>query len=109
MARSNSPSSTLFIAILLIITFPFWFGLGAGLFGLVIGLFGAAIGILAAIFGVCIAIIAIPFKILFGSNDWGWHSDIDLPFFHTNNGFLILLLIVIAVMITMKGKKTGKA
>ena len=92
------------MAIVLVVTFPIWFAIGAALFGLIIGLFGAAIGIIAAIFGVCVAIIVLPFKLLSG---WGDHS-FHFPFFHTNNGFIILILIVIALIIIQQGKKTGK-
>ena len=105
MARSTSSSTTLLIAIILVITFPIWFAIGAALFGVIIGLFGAAIGTIAAIFGVCIAIIVLPFKLFFG---WGDHS-FHFPFFHTNNGFMILILIVIALIIVQRGKKVDKA
>jgi uncharacterized membrane protein len=103
MARSSSGTSTLLVVVLLVITFPIWIAVLAALFGVVVGLFGAAIGIVAAIFGACIAMIAIPFKFFFG---WG---DFHFPFFQTGNGFVILLLLIVAFVLVQKGRKTGKA
>ncbi len=103
MARSSSGSSTLLVVVLLVLTFPIWFALFAALFGVVVGLFGAAIGIIAAIFGAGIAIIALPFKLLFG------FGDFHFPFFQTGNGFVILLLLIVAFVLVQRGRKTGKA
>ena len=100
-SRSDSCSSTVLLGIILIITFPIWFAVGAVLFGVAMGLFGAAVGIIAAICGVMVAIIALPFKLLFGWGDWGWHG---FPHFHYN-GFWLITLIVIAALI-VKGRKT---
>jgi uncharacterized membrane protein len=95
MARSSSGTSTLLVVVLLVITFPIWIAVLAALFGVV--------GIVAAIFGACIAMIAIPFKFFFG---WG---DFHFPFFQTGNGFVILLLLIVAFVLVQKGRKTGKA
>ncbi len=103
MARSSSGSSTLLVVVLLVLTFPIWFALLAALFGVVVGLFGAAIGVIAAIFGASIAIIALPFKLLFG------FGDFHFPFFQTGNGFVILLLLIVAFVLVQRGRKTGKA
>lgn len=103
MTRSSSGSSTLLVVVLLVLTFPIWFALLAALFGVVIGLFGAVIGIIAAIFGASIAVIALPFKLLFG------FGDFHFPFFQTGNGFVILLLLIVAFVLVQKGRKTGKA
>jgi hypothetical protein len=104
MARSGSSSTTLLIAIVLVITFPIWFAIGAALFGLTIGLLGAIVGIVAGLFGLMIGLIALPFKLLFGWGDSGWHTDFGLPFFHTNNGFMIIVLLVIAFILFRKGR-----
>ncbi|NOS55554.1 MAG: hypothetical protein HOP37_04775 [Cyclobacteriaceae bacterium] len=103
MARSSSGTSTLLVVVLLVLTFPIWFALLAALFGVVVGLFGAAIGVIAAIFGASIAIIALPFKLLFG------FGDFHFPFFQTGNGFVILLLLIVAFVLVQRGRKTGKA
>ncbi len=105
MARSSSGLSTLLVVVLLVITFPIWFALLAAFFGVVVGLFGAAIGIVAAIFGACIAMIALPFKLFFGWGDYHFH----FPFFQTGNGFVILLLLIVAFVLVRKGRRTGKA
>lgn len=105
MARSNSGSSTLLVVILLAVTFPIWFAIIAALFGVIAGLFGAAIGVVAALFGICVAIIVLPFKLFFG---WGDH-DFHFPFFQTGNGFIILLLVIIAFALLQKSRRAGKA
>jgi hypothetical protein len=98
----KSKNSPLLIAIVLVFTFPLWFGLCAGLFGLIMGLCGAAIGIVAGIIGLIVGVIALPFKLLFGWGDWDY--GFELPFFHTNNGFVILFLIVLAIIIAQRKK-----
>jgi hypothetical protein len=98
--RTTSSSSTILLVIILIITFPVWIALGAALFGVIMGLFGAAIGVIGAIFGVMIALITLPFKILFGWGDWGWHG---FPHFHYN-GFIIIALIIVAALI-VRGRR----
>ena len=103
--RSNASSSTVVMAIILIITFPIWFAVGGTLFGVMIGvfgaLFGAAVGVAAAIFGVIVTLITLPFKIVFGWGHWGWHG---FPHFH--GGFWLITLIVIAALIA-RGRKTA--
>jgi hypothetical protein len=47
--------------------------------------------------------IALPFKLFFV---WG---DFHFPFFQTGNGFVILLLLIVAFVLVQKGRKTGKA
>jgi hypothetical protein len=98
--RSSSSSSTLLVIIILILTFPLWLGLGGVLIGVVAGLFGAMIGVVAALFGGLIALIALPFKLIFGWGEWGWHG----PHFH-GNGYVWLALLIIAALIINKRKK----
>ncbi|NOT75249.1 MAG: hypothetical protein HOP08_09995 [Cyclobacteriaceae bacterium] len=95
-ANSTSP---ILVAVILIITFPLWFGLLAGLFGIVIGLMGAAIGLFAGLFGIVAGVIAIPFKILFGWGDWGWHG---FPHFHSSGLWMIIFIIIAAVIVKRK-------
>ncbi len=97
--RSSSSSSTVLVIIILLLTFPLWLGLGGVLIGVVAGLFGAMIGVVAALFGGLIALIALPFKLIFGWGDWGWHG----PHFH--NGFVWLALLIFAALIINKRKK----
>lgn len=99
--RSSSSSSTVLIAIILIITFPVWIAIFGVLFGVVVGLFGAAVGVIAAICGVAVTIIAVPFKLIFGWGHWGWHG---FPHFH--GGFWLITLVVIAALI-VRGRKTA--
>jgi len=98
MSSRTDSNSTLLIALVLIITFPLWFGLGMGLFGLIVGLMGAAVGLIAGFFGLIIGLIALPFKLLFGWGDWGWGCDI---FPHVGHGrtFTFLVIIIIAALI----------
>ncbi|UXE65901.1 MAG: hypothetical protein KA713_15735 [Chryseotalea sp. WA131a] len=75
MATRSNSSSSILVIILLIFTFPIWFGVGAALFGVIAGLFGAIIGIIGAIFGVLIAAITLPFRLVFGWHDWDFGFD----------------------------------
>ncbi len=97
--RSANSTSSVLLLIILIFTFPLWFGIGAALFGVIIGLFAATFGVIVALFAAAIAIVALPFKLFFGwSNgdwdDWGWHFHIGPHI----NGFMILAIIVVIVL-----------
>ena len=99
-------SSSLFIAIILIFTFPLWFGFGMGLFGLIFGLIGGAIGIVAGVFGAVIGVIAGVFGAIFhGIFGWshGWHNS--FPGVHFN-GYVFLALIILAALVISKRNKT---
>lgn len=98
--RTSSSSSTVLVIIILVFTFPLWLGLGGALIGIVAGLFGAMIGVIAALFGAVIALIELPFKLIFGWGDWGWHG----PHFY-GNGFVWLALLIFAALIINKRKK----
>ena len=100
--RNASSSSTVLLAIILIITFPIWFAVGAALFGVVIGLFGVVIGVIAALFGGLIALIALPFKLLFGWHS-GWHW---FPHLHLN-GFVMIALFIVAALF-VRGRKVNQ-
>jgi hypothetical protein len=105
--RNESSSNHIMLILLLIITFPVWFGLAAGLFGIAAGIFGAIMGVFGAIFGVfgallggLVALIALPFKILFGGWHDGWHW---FPHLHFNAFVMIAIIIVVALIV--KGRK----
>ena len=94
--RTPSTTSAVLIICILLLTFPLWIGLGAGLFGLAVGIFGGMIGIIAGIFGVIVGIIALPFKLLFGWGHGGW-----FPHFHFH-GFLLLAVIILVIALLLK-------
>jgi hypothetical protein len=105
--RSANSTSSALLLILLIFTFPLWFGLGAALFGVIIGLCAAAFGVVVAIFAAAVAIVTLPFKLLFGWSDggwddWGWHFHIG-P--HINGFMIIAIVIVIALVIRSRDHK----
>jgi hypothetical protein len=99
MSSRTDSTSSLLIALVLIVTFPLWLGLGMGLFGVLIGL-------IAGFFGLMIGIIALPFKLLFGWGEWGWGCDV-FPHFHHARGLTALVIIIIAVLI-VKNRNTSK-
>lgn len=100
--RNDSSSSTILLAIILIITFPIWIVVCAALFGVVVGLFGAAIGVIAAIFGALVAVIVLPFKLIFGWGHWGWHDWGSHH--HTHSGLWIIAFIIVIALI-VRGRK----
>ena len=105
MSSRTDSNSPLLIALVLIVTFPLWFGLGMGLFGLIVGLMGAAVGLIAGFFGLIVGLIALPFKLLFGWGDWGWGCDI-FPSFHFGRSFMMVIVIIIAALI-VKNRRTA--
>lgn len=100
--RTTSSSSSVLLVLILILTFPIWFAVGAAAIGVVAGLFGAAIGVIGAIFGVFIALITLPFKLIFGWGDWGWHG---FPHVHFNGCILLAIVIIAALMVRSRSKR----
>jgi hypothetical protein len=101
--RTGSSSNTLLLALVLIITFPFWIAIGGILIGVFAGIFGAIIGLIGGLFGLIVGLIALPFKLIFGwghHHDWGYHA---WPHFHMN-GFTFIAVIIIAGIILSKRK-----
>lgn len=94
--RSNS-STSIFVIILLIFTFPIWFAIAAALFGAIAGLFGAMIGIMGAIFGVLIAAITFPFRLIFGWHEWDFG-------FHWSPITWVVLLVIAALIVRRSNK-----
>jgi hypothetical protein len=97
-------SSSILIAIILVFTFPLWFGLGMGFIGLVFGLIGGAIGIVVGLFGAVIGVFAGIFNAIFhGIFGWGHHGSF-FPHMHFNGFFFLCMLIVVALLISKRNK-----
>ena len=56
--ETRSKSKLIWWIILLVMTFPIWIGIAAGLFGGIVGLFGSLIGIFCGLFGAGIGLLA---------------------------------------------------
>jgi hypothetical protein len=99
-------SSSILVVLIILLTFPLWFGLGMGLFGLVAGLIGGLFGLIAGLFGAIIGIIAGIFKAIFhGIFGWGHSWNYDFPDYEMNGYVFLALLIVAALIITKRNKK----
>lgn len=96
-------SASVLVVLIILFTFPLWFGLGMGLFGVVVGLIGGLFGVIAGLFGAIIGIVAGIFKAIFhGLFGWGnWHWDTD---YHMD-GFTFLVLLIIGTLIIVKSKR----
>lgn len=98
-------SSALFI-IILVLTFPLWFGLGIGLFGLLVGLLGGMVGLIFGLIGGLIGAVAWVikgfFSLLFG---WAYASpfDFDGDFFDFN-GWAVAAVVLLIVLISRNKK-----
>ncbi len=90
---------TVLLALILIITFPFWIAAAAVVFGLAAGLFGGLIGLIVGIFGAIIGVIGGIFGGIFGNH---WHV---FPHFHFNGYVFFALLIVVALVINKRQSK----
>ncbi len=99
MTRSNS-SPSLLIVLLIIFTFPIWFGIVGGLFGLIVGFFGACIGVIAGIFGAIFGAIGA----VFGIFDWFSFPHIHLSGFR----FFIIVAIIFAIVMMSRSTKKNK-
>lgn len=99
---SHKSSNTLLIILLVLITFPFWigfFGMAAGIVGGVLGgVFGAVFGAIGGLLGAFMGIITWPFKMIFGHGNWFPHI----------NGYGIVVLIILAVVIAKRNSKNPK-
>jgi hypothetical protein len=93
-SKSSNTSNHLLIAIVLILTFPFWIGLLGGLIGLFFGGIGAAFGLVFGIIGGFFGII--------GSIIGGAFSIVTWPF-HMPSIFWIIA--VIAVIYIIRSRK----
>lgn len=99
---SQKSSNTLLIFLLVLITFPFWigfFGMAVGIVGGVLGgVFGAVFGVIGGLLGAFMGIITWPFKLIFGHGPWFPHI----------NGYVIALLVILAVVIAKRNSKNSK-
>ena len=99
MTRSTS---TVLIAVFMVLTFPIWIGLAGGLLGLAAGLFGACIGIIAGIFGIIGGIIgAIVGGIAWlidGIFGWGFHP------FHIPRFFMLIAVVLLVLYLVRRDK-----
>ncbi len=105
MATKNSSStSPLLIALILIITFPFWIAIGGLIIGLIGGIFGITFGLLGAMLGGIFALITLPFKLLFGWGDWSCGFPFGFSGSHHNGFVWLALLIFVALLISKRNK-----
>jgi hypothetical protein len=99
----SKSTSTVLIAIAMILTFPIWIGLAGGVFGLIGGLFGIVIGVIGAVFGAIAGLIGAVFSgigwffdLIFGGI-FGWDDHFYPPRFLT-----LLALVLLVVFISRK-------
>ncbi|HEY9044356.1 MAG TPA: hypothetical protein VIN08_00585 [Ohtaekwangia sp.] len=95
---SNSSTTTVLIAVLLVLSFPFWIGILGGLLGLIIGIFGGVIGAIGGIIGGIFGAIGGLIGWIF---DWNFH----FPFIFWNHSFFTILAIVLLIVILTKSRK----
>jgi hypothetical protein len=95
---TNSSATTALIAVLLVLSFPFWIGIVGGLFGLIIGIFGGVIGAIGGIIGGIFGAIGGLIGWIF---DWNFH----FPFFFGHSSFVTLVAIILLVVILTKTRK----
>lgn len=96
--QPRSSSTNVLIVILIIITFPLWIGILAGLFGIVVGLAGGIFGIVAGIFGAIFGIIG-------GIFGWVFSFPFGGDYFHFNGKLFVIALILIILFLAVRKKK----
>lgn len=102
-----SKGATLFLAFILIFTFPIWIGLLAGGFGALFGIFGGILGIIGAIIGAIFSAIGSVFSAIFGAFNWGWNgSHILHPHIHMNKYAILAFIIIIALIISKRRQRS---
>lgn len=95
--QTKNSSTTVLIAIIVLITFPIWIGLIGGIFGLIGGIIGGLFGIIAGIFGAIFGAIGSLFGWMF---DWSWNCP-----FNWNSELWVVLLVVAVIVIATKSRK----
>ncbi|MEQ8424415.1 MAG: hypothetical protein RIA63_06875 [Cyclobacteriaceae bacterium] len=96
--------ATLFLAFIVLCTFPIWVGLIAGGFGLIIGIFGAIFGVIAGIFGTIFGIIGGILEAIFGGI-FGWGHDwnfFHFPHFHIDGLGLVVIIVIVALILNRR-------
>jgi hypothetical protein len=74
---------------------PVWIGIAGGLFGMVAGIFGAIFGIMGAVAGAFFHVF---------SSVFGWGHDWNWPFNFHWNGFTILVIAAIIILLSRSRK-----
>jgi hypothetical protein len=99
-------TSSALLIVILVLTFPLWFGLGIGLFGLIVGLMGGLVGLVFGLLGGLIGAIAWLIKGLF-SLVFGWSYDspfdMDVSFFDFN-GWAIAAIVLLVILVVRSKK-----
>ena len=102
-----SKGATLFLAFILIFTFPIWIGLFAGGFGLVVGILGGIFGIIGSIIGAIFGAIGAVFSAIFGVIDWSWsNTHFHFPHFHLNGYAFLAFIIVVALIVSKRRQRS---
>src|SRR5689334_9367638 len=91
------------VIILLVVTFPLWIGILAGIFGAVFGLIGGAIGLVFGVFGAVIGAIG---AVIGGIFEFIFHPWDHGHFMHFNTVWFAVIFIAIVVLISSR-KKVG--
>jgi hypothetical protein len=99
-------TSSALVIVILVLTFPLWFGLGIGFFGLIVGLLGGLVGLVFGLIGGLFGAIAWAvkgfFSMLFG---WSHHDAFDMDFsFFDFNGWAVAAIILFIVLLTRSKK-----
>jgi hypothetical protein len=98
-------SSSVLLVVVLIFTFPLWFGLGMGLMGVIIGLAGGMIGLVAGLIGGLVGVIGWMIEgflsLLLGWSPESTHA-FDLDFFEVNGWTLAAVVLLIALVFRRK-------
>lgn len=103
--KNTSSTNTILIILVLIFTFPLWMGMLGIFMGLIGGAFGIVMGVFGAVIGVIATVVTLPFRIIFG----GFDGDCPLFFsgLHFNKYTFLALIIIAALVIQRKGRKTS--
>ena len=96
-------STTVIVALLVIISFPIWIGLAGGIFGLVFGLIGGIFGLFGAILGAIFGAIGAMFEWIFGGM-FHWHHFHGIHF----SKLCVLGLVVLVIALAVKSNKKTK-
>jgi hypothetical protein len=102
-----SKGATLFLAFILIFTFPIWIGLLAGGFGLIMGIIGGIFGIIGSIIGAIFGAMGSVFSAIFGIFDWSWgNTHLFYPHLHFNKYAILAFIIIVALIVSKKRQRS---
>jgi drug/metabolite transporter superfamily protein YnfA len=91
----KSSTTAVLLILLIVFSFPIWIGIIGGLFGIIAGIFGAVFGVIGAIAGGIFHIFAGLF---------GWAFEWHWPFHINWNGYTILVIAIIIVLLSRSRK-----